>query len=276
VALAACFVFYRPFQLKWGATRDEVRRPLPGDEIVAAPKFDATRAVTIAAPPEKIWPWLQQIGMQRAGWYSYDLIDNLARRSAEKILPQFQHLHAGDLIPMSPDGRMGFRVKELNPPQWMLWWDERGNLSWVWALVPLDPGHTRLLTRVRLTYRWVSPYLLFYLALDVGDLVMMRQSMLGIRDRAEGRKAGSMLVLSLEFLMWILALAGFVVAEIRMVRKPGFWWPLAVAVFSAAITILLVLGKPPLWVTVLFTLVIWGMLGLVSQIRFKATKKIQA
>jgi hypothetical protein len=93
---------------------------MPGDEIVKRPTFNATRTVTIQAQPEQIWPWLVQIGHKRAGWYSYDWVDNLGRPSAEHIIPNLQNLKVGDLIPISPDGKMGFWVKALEPNQWML------------------------------------------------------------------------------------------------------------------------------------------------------------
>ena len=67
----------RPRQLTWGATPEEVSRQLPGDDLVQRPTFNATRAISIAAPPEAVWPWLVQVGTTRAGWYSYDLLDNL-------------------------------------------------------------------------------------------------------------------------------------------------------------------------------------------------------
>ena len=270
IALVAYFVFYRPLQLNWGATTDEIKRPLPGDEIVARPKFNATRAVTIAASPEQIWPWLLQIGLKRAGWYSFDLLDNLARPSSEQIIPKFQNLKAGHLVPMSPDGKMGFWVKELLPPRSMLWWDKQGSLSWNWQLVPLATERTRLITRVRFDYKWFSPYILFDLLLDVGDLVMMRQSMLGIRDRAEGRQIKSMFAQSMELLVWIMAFAGFVAAEIKIVRKPEYLRPLIAAIFSAAVTILLVLWKPSLWLDILFTAGIWSAVQWASRSKLKS------
>src|SRR6476646_5195066 len=88
--------FIRPWQLRWGATDDEVARAMPGDEVVLQPTFNATRALTIQARPEEIWPWLVQIGITRAGWYSYDWVDNLGRPSAERILPDLQRLAVGD------------------------------------------------------------------------------------------------------------------------------------------------------------------------------------
>ena len=90
-----------------GATAAEVLRPLPSDDLVLAPTFNATRAITIEAPPELVWPWIVQMGLTRAGWYSYDLLDNLGRPSARRIIPELQDLEPGDIVPMSPDGRQG-------------------------------------------------------------------------------------------------------------------------------------------------------------------------
>jgi hypothetical protein len=175
----------RPLQLRWGATDDEVGRSLPGDDEVPQPTFNATRAVTISAPPKEIWPWLIQIGAGRAGWYSYDLLDNLGHPSAERIIPEFQHLAVGDLIPISPDGKAGQRVKAFEPNRWMLWGDEAGDSTWYWGLDPLDEHRTRLGTRVRMHYRWTSSLLLFNPLVEFTDIVMMRKCLLGIKRRAE-------------------------------------------------------------------------------------------
>jgi hypothetical protein len=83
----AYLMAYRPWQLRWGATDAELGRALPGDELVDSPTFDATRAITIGAPPAQVWPWLVQVGVNRAGWYSYDLLDNLGRPSARQVTP---------------------------------------------------------------------------------------------------------------------------------------------------------------------------------------------
>jgi hypothetical protein len=175
----------RPWQLHWGATDEELARSMAGDDIVKKPVFDATRAVTVNARPEDIWPWLVQIGIKRAGWYSYDWIDNLGKPSAEQVIPEFQHIVSGDLIPMSPDGKIGLWVKEYKPYQWILWWDKKNTVSWLWNLCPVNEAQTRLITRVRMNYHWFSPVILFELLLDVGDIIMMRKCMLGIKRRAE-------------------------------------------------------------------------------------------
>jgi hypothetical protein len=180
----------RPRQLGWGATDDELRRAMPGDELVTRPTFNATRAVTVAAPPSMIWPWIVQIGFGKAGWYSYDLLDNFGRPSATHIIPELQHLQAGDLVPMylgigAPEG-VGMKVKALQRERWVLWWDDKTHdTTWAWVLDPIDQQQTRLVTRVRMRYRWTKPTILFSLLVEFADLVMMRKCLLGIKQRAE-------------------------------------------------------------------------------------------
>jgi hypothetical protein len=186
-ALLIYFFLIRPWQLHWGAAQEEISRSMHGDEIVYKPSFDATRAVTINAPPECIYPWIVQIGMNRAGWYSYDVLDNLGRKSAKSILPEFQKIQIGDLIPMSPDGKHGPWVKEFRANEWILWWDKKGDTSWVWGIYPDGERCSRLVTRVRMKYRWISISAVFNLLIEFCDLPMMRKSMLGIKERAENK-----------------------------------------------------------------------------------------
>jgi hypothetical protein len=184
----------RPWQLRWGATDDEVRRAMPGDEIVTHPSFNATRAVTVQAQPSAIWPWIVQIGFGKAGWYSYDLLDNFGQPSATRIIPELQHLQAGDIVPFyqgigAPEG-VGLTVKALEPERWILWWDDTTqDTTWTWALDPVDAQQTRLITRVRMRYRWTRPSILFSLLVEFADLVMMRKCLLGIKQRAENLAA---------------------------------------------------------------------------------------
>ncbi|MGY2002661.1 hypothetical protein [Blastococcus sp. SYSU DS1024] len=179
----------RPRQLTWGATAAEVARSVPGDDLVTSPTFDATRAITIAAPPEEIWPWLVQVGVTRAGWYSYDLLDNLGRPSARSVVPRLQHLAPGDVVPMSPDGRQGMRVHSMDPPQVMVW-GTPGDTTWAWRLEPCPDGTTRVLTRIRSRIRSrirLSPMsIACSVLLEVADFWMIRKMLLNLRARAEG------------------------------------------------------------------------------------------
>jgi hypothetical protein len=179
---------YRHWHLRWGATDAEVAAAMPGDEIDPEPSFSATRAITIQAPPAKVWPWIVQIGTGRAGFYSYDLFDNAARPSADHILPQFQSIRVGDWVPMSSkvNQTTGFKVQAFQPNQWLLW--AKPHSTWAWQLTPIDGGGTRLVTRLKENYDWRSPGLALFTVIlfEVGDFPMMRKLLLGVKSRAEG------------------------------------------------------------------------------------------
>jgi hypothetical protein len=191
VLLSVLVVFtwfvYRPWALTWGSTDYEAARPMPGDEVLEQPTFIATRAVTIEALPEDIWPWIVQIGYRRAGFYSYDSLDNDGISSAEQILPEYQDLKVGDTIPLSASAHV--RVTELVPPTSMvLVFEVSGtwsNATWVWGLYPEGPSRTRLVTRLRANARSMRSRLF----LDLGEIIMMRKCMLGIKRRAEQTQA---------------------------------------------------------------------------------------
>jgi hypothetical protein len=190
LALGGSAVFlgwYRPWQLAWGTSRAEASGPMPGDDVVPRPTFSATRAVTVSCPPEAIWPWIVQIGFGRAGWYSYDLLDNLGRRSAQNLIPEFQHLEVGDLVPLGPGKNSGMRVKDFDAGRWIVWWDDKLRLtSWTWQLTAMPGGTTRLVTRVRSRSAWRHPSTAVWRVLsEVADFPMMRGCLLGIKRRAE-------------------------------------------------------------------------------------------
>ena len=159
---------------------------MPGDQIIRRPTFIVTRAITIEARPEEIWPWIVQIGFKRAGFYSYDLLDNLGRPSAERIIPELQNIEVGTWIPMSGkvSEETAFRVKRFEPNRWMLW--EKAASTWAWKLRPIDENTTRLIIRLRCHYRLTKLTILTDLLLmEIADFPMMRKLMLGIRERAE-------------------------------------------------------------------------------------------
>ncbi|HET8786692.1 MAG TPA: hypothetical protein VFM38_13720 [Candidatus Limnocylindrales bacterium] len=96
----------------WGIDPEEASKALPGDAIVPDAEAVDTRGIDIDAPPDKVWPWLVQMGYGRAGWYSYDQLD-MNHASATEIVPELQHLAVGDVVPTHPGG--GFEVRELDP-----------------------------------------------------------------------------------------------------------------------------------------------------------------
>ncbi len=127
---------------------------LEGDDILANARSQLTHAVTIAAPPADVWPWLVQMGCRRAGWYSWDRLDNAGKRSAERIIPELQHLAVGDVLPWRPDGAQGFEVLRILPERALV---VRGggpdfDGTWAFVLEPLGADRTRLVTRYRAAF----------------------------------------------------------------------------------------------------------------------------
>lgn len=185
ILTALYFLLIRPWTLTWGATKEEAARPLPGDDIVKKTHFVATRAVTIHAPPSEVWKWIVQIGSARAGWYSIDWIDNGGKPSSREILPEFQKIEQDYFIPFTPDQKNGMWVREFKEPETILWWDKKGDASWLWSLSKFGQGKTRLVTRLRTKYNFKFPWVIYYILYDLGDIVMMSKCMLGIKERAE-------------------------------------------------------------------------------------------
>lgn len=176
----------RPRQLHWGATEEEVRSRAVGDDLVERPHLVATRAVDVLAPPERVWPWLVQIGRGRAGWYSYDRLDNQGVPSSRTILPEHQHMHVGDVVTMSESGGRPFgpTVLALQPPHAMLWGDDRDDhrFTWLWQVKPVGHDRSRLVSRLRYRFSWRDP--VTGLLMELVDPLMMRKAMLGIAERA--------------------------------------------------------------------------------------------
>ncbi len=189
VAIAVLFAagglwfVYRPWALNWGASQQEIASAMPGDGILSDPNFNATRAVTVEATPAEIWPWLVQMGYLRAGFYSYDRLDNDGIPSADRLIPEFQHLELGDSIPLTAHDYV--TVTLLEPGSTMLWEysgdDTTTVFTWAWGLYPSGDQQTRLVTRLR--YRASSLRSRFML--DFFEIVMMRKCLRGIKRRAE-------------------------------------------------------------------------------------------
>jgi hypothetical protein len=174
---------------RWGTTEADLARPMAGDSIIARPTHSATHAVTVDAPPEDIWPWLMQLGYQRGGLYSYDWLDRLFgyldAPSADRILPEFQHLVVGDVIPVGR-GR-GFPVTVLEPCRALVLSDTNNGFEWVWqfGLYRLENGRTRLVSRG--TQRFANTFgtWLFMRVMEPAAFLMTRRMLLGLKQRAE-------------------------------------------------------------------------------------------
>jgi hypothetical protein len=175
----------RRWHLTWGATPAEAAAPMPGDALLPRAQYRATRAITVDAPPERVWPWLVQVGVGRGGWYADDLLDNLGRPSLREIVPALQDLHVGQRLAMIPHAgeRTAFTVDSYDQPAWLLW--RTPNRTFAWRLTPLGPDRTRLISRMQTRYEWRRPLTPFtVLLMELADYPMMRRMLIGIRDRA--------------------------------------------------------------------------------------------
>jgi len=161
-AIVVYAVMVYPWISRWGATALETADRYPGDELVAEPRFRTTRAVTINAAPEKIWPWLLQLGVDRGGMYSYDWLENLFGlkvHSADRIVPEWQDLQPGGFIRLTPPDYViqpgpGLHVMELVAPRSLVGcFGMEGpppaacTSSWQIILEPASGGATRLILR---------------------------------------------------------------------------------------------------------------------------------
>lgn len=200
VIVAAVIIFYvyptftRPWFMRWGATDEEMLQTLPGDEYIPTPLTESTRAITIQAPIEMVWPWVVQMGAEKGGFYSYTWIERLIQcpiTNADSIHPEWQHPKPGDAFKLCP-GNSG------PPPYLVIAVDESRSLivghllgegetatgtiyydTWAFTLHPLKNGDTRLIIRTR-----TSTTLGWEKYIEPGAFIMERGMLLGIRQRA--------------------------------------------------------------------------------------------
>ena len=204
VAVAAVGVYWRiftPWQQRWGATDGEVAGPLPGDDLVAEPAVQTTRAISVAAPAAAVWPWIAQLGADRGGFYSYDWLENLfglGIHSADRIVEDWQTRRVGDLVHADARGRGGWYVMDVRPDDVLVL--KMGDMKlgrpaerhegigweflWTFAVREEANGSTRLVVRERVGFANSRVKLLLTPLGPVG-FVMTRRMLAGVKSRAE-------------------------------------------------------------------------------------------
>ncbi len=186
-ALAAYVFLIRPWHLKWGATEEELKMPLPGDELVKHPKLNATHAITINAPVAEVWPWLVQVGQKRGGFYSYTWLENLVgceMSNADQIVAEWQDLKVGDEVWLHPKAPP-LKVLAMEPGRAIVLEN-----SWTFVLHPIDDHTTRLIIRGRGDFNpdlknALLNFILWRGVFEPAHFIMERKMMLGIKERAE-------------------------------------------------------------------------------------------
>lgn len=196
----AAVVFLRPVYLHWGTTAAERIAALPGDSASVSARYRVDHAITIRAPADSVWPWLVQLGQDRGGFYSYSALERMFGdriTNADRIHPEWQTIAVGDTIRATQQdylggrlGTLGWKVTEVVPGHALVL------ENWgAFVLQPIDSGTTRLFIRTR-GETWASlPGLLLgplnVFVFEPAHFIMQRGMMRGIRDRAEGRRRGS-------------------------------------------------------------------------------------
>ncbi|CAG0998807.1 hypothetical protein ANRL4_02973 [Anaerolineae bacterium] len=252
----------RPYQLRWGATQAEIGQPMPGDELDTHPTFLATRAITIDATPREIWPWLVQMGYERAGFYGYDIIENLGSRqgpqSAERIVPELQNVKVGDEIPISAVG--SWRLYAIELEHYFIWSGMTGDGGFTWALYPIDEHHTRLVSRIRWSHHYSPPS---QLALDVftefTDHLAVRKILQGVKGRVEGH-IESTTQTNMEFAIYVAAALIFFVAIVLLIVRPLTWGRWLAGLAAGAVWLIIWYAPVSIWIgSLLEFLVLWGL-----------------
>jgi len=199
VAILAYWKGFRPFHLFWGATNVERRRSFAGDELVERPQLESTRAITVNAGAERVWPWIVQLGQGRGGFYGYDRLNNLLGcrvRSADRIMTEFQTIGEGDMIRVHP--LHGCVVGMVNPGRALVL-----RAASMESAFPLDPddspyvavtvafilferddGTTRIVIRERCECtRWYRRLMMELLSLI--SFLTIRKMLLNVKERVE-------------------------------------------------------------------------------------------
>jgi hypothetical protein len=166
---------------------------LPGDDLIVSPDLTATRAITVRASADQVWPWIAQLGQGRGGFYSYDFLENLVGcdiHSADHIFPGWQGIRIGDEVRLAP--AVGLDVAAVEPGRSLVL---RGGIpmgnapspyefTWAWVLRNEPDGTSRLLVRER--YAYTRPWARFLVEpVEAVSFVMSQKMLRGIRDRAE-------------------------------------------------------------------------------------------
>jgi hypothetical protein len=274
--VVAFFLVVRPWYQRWGATDEEITRPLPGDEIVPSAAGQETRAITIQASADRVWPWLAQLGQDRGGFYSYDMLENLVgcrMPTTDVLRPDRQQWQLGDKLWMYPPeraGGIGFATLRVFGPGRALGFatrvtgasvDQPESGSWAFVLQPLGDSATRLLVRGRVAGGRSPLGVAFDRAIfEPAHFVMERRTMIGLKQLAEGGDRFRVLN-HVQVVLWTITFALFVSAAVMVVRRERWVPPLGGFVAAAAVFQFLTLGQPPLWLATtlvaLLAVVLW-------------------
>jgi hypothetical protein len=280
IIFAAYLVSARPYQLHWGATQQEIARPMPGDELDAHPTFLATRAITITGTPHEIWPWLVQMGYDRGGYYGYDIIENIGSErgpdSAERIVPELQDVKVGDEVPISDLGSWVFHA--IEPERYFIWTGETADsgLGFTWALYPIDESHTRLVSRIRWSHQWSqSSQIGTDLFTEFTDHLAVRKILQGVKGRVEDRIEPTAWT-NTEFAIYVAIALTFVVAMVLLVVRSFSWGRWLAGLAAGGVWLISWYAPIPIWMgAVLLVGSVYGLWRAYSRRRHEVSQAVE-
>ncbi|HUX35142.1 MAG TPA: hypothetical protein VMV51_14815 [Gemmatimonadaceae bacterium] len=261
----------RPWYLAWGSTASDRTVALPGDAIIPNATAQETRAITIHAPVDSVWPWVAQLGQDRGGFYSYDLLENLVgcqMPTVDVLRPDKQWWALGDKLWMYPSTKAGgagyATLRVLVPGHAMAFGTHAAGTpltapedgSWAFALQHVNDSTTRLLVRGR----GAAGRSLLGVAFDRSifepmHFVMEKRMMTGIKQLSEGQDRGRM-ANHVQVVLWFLTFAMFI-AGVESVFRRAAWRRALTGTAAAAIVFqILTFGQPNYDVGILLALIV--------------------
>ncbi len=285
VLLVALFSVTMALITTWGATDAEAAAAEPGDDILANPLVRFTNAITINAPPEKVWPWIAQIGDTRGGFYSYTFIENrigaitgavdytVVYRNANAIIPEWQNPQPGDAIIQG-----SLKWRELQPNQYALAESIDPTVmgwTWVWHLYPIDGGQrTRLVSRFLIEPAPGMENPVMGMMMNLGGFVMQQNMLQGIQLRAEGGSEPEWIE-TVEIVLWFIPLAAGVISGLAFLVQREWRVPLVVTAAAVVVLFILTFIQPPIfWRFILDVLVTAGATWTVIRSRLSPTSDV--
>jgi hypothetical protein len=273
---AVTFLLVRPWYLTWGASVAEVRAALPGDELISAPRTrdSTTRAITIHAPAAEVWAWVAQLGQDRGGFYSYEILEDAVgceMENADRVHPEFQHWKPGDKLWMYPPHKLGglghavllrhdpgralvFGTRQVGTPRAVPY-----DGTWAFVVEPLGPETARLLVRGRAAgERGFFGAAFDHFVFEPIHFVMERKMLAGIALRAERGRASEASDLA-QVALWTVAFLVSVFSAAQTVTRTSSldaWIALVAFVASAVVFQILTFTQPPVAVSVFLVLAV--------------------
>jgi len=264
------FAIVRPWHTNWGATKDEQTRSLPGDQFVTSGS-QSTHAITINAPSSLVWKWVAQLGQDRGGFYSYDILENMVgckMPTSDYLRREKQNWKSGDRLWMYPPAYnidISGAPLQTYIPGYALGFGTTQNTtadsSWTFVVQPIDASHTRLIIRSKAPKETSIAHSAFNaLFFDQAHFVMEKRMMLGIKQLAEGTDRGRM-ANHMQVTLWTIVFALWVLSIVLTLRRREWRTALAGFIAGSAVFQILTFGQPTIWIGALMALFVAWLLS---------------